>query len=302
MLLHRMWLPRNLTTGLGPTPHHPQCPAPHRVVLEIEYYGEVGTGLGPTLEFYTLLSHDLQRKDMGLWRHDDREPAASEPDATATTDASGPDSMDVDSPPEASAASASASASAAPTPTASAACGSMRPEVVSHEGGAVEYVNAPNGLFPAPLAPGERAAGSKAVEGFRLLGRAVGKALQDSRLMDLPLNYVFYRWAEGGRGKLLVPGFAPHVLVYVLGKALCAMPGVVMLLHVIPLPCTPLLAHCSVHSHQPTCAPAAAPATQADRLPPPPQGRPGQGGGHARHLPLRPLPGGLAGQAAPLAV
>ena len=25
-------------------------------------------GLGPTLEFYTLLSHELQRKSLGLWR------------------------------------------------------------------------------------------------------------------------------------------------------------------------------------------------------------------------------------------
>lgn len=31
-----------------------------RVVLELEYFGEVGTGLGPTLEFYTLLAHELQ--------------------------------------------------------------------------------------------------------------------------------------------------------------------------------------------------------------------------------------------------
>ena len=32
---------------------------------------QVGTGLGPTLEFYTMLSHDLQRKGLGLWRGDD---------------------------------------------------------------------------------------------------------------------------------------------------------------------------------------------------------------------------------------
>jgi len=28
----------------------------------------VGTGLGPTLEFYTLLAHELQRKSLGMWR------------------------------------------------------------------------------------------------------------------------------------------------------------------------------------------------------------------------------------------
>lgn len=39
-----------------------------RAVLEIEYFGEVNTGLGPTLEFYKLLSLDLQRRGLGLWR------------------------------------------------------------------------------------------------------------------------------------------------------------------------------------------------------------------------------------------
>ena len=31
---------------------------------------QVGTGLGPTLEFYTLVSRDLQRADLKLWRGD----------------------------------------------------------------------------------------------------------------------------------------------------------------------------------------------------------------------------------------
>ena len=44
--------------------------ASHRAVLELEYFGEVGTGLGPTLEFYTLLSHELQRKGLAMWRSD----------------------------------------------------------------------------------------------------------------------------------------------------------------------------------------------------------------------------------------
>jgi hypothetical protein len=29
---------------------------------------QVGTGLGPTLEFYTLLAHELQRKSLSMWR------------------------------------------------------------------------------------------------------------------------------------------------------------------------------------------------------------------------------------------
>ncbi|KAI4376108.1 hypothetical protein MLD38_013900 [Melastoma candidum] len=39
-----------------------------KAVLEVEYFGEVGTGLGPTLEFYTLLSHDLQKSNLKMWR------------------------------------------------------------------------------------------------------------------------------------------------------------------------------------------------------------------------------------------
>jgi len=36
--------------------------AGHRTMIEVEYYGEAGTGLGPTLEFFTLVSQSLQVK------------------------------------------------------------------------------------------------------------------------------------------------------------------------------------------------------------------------------------------------
>ena len=39
---------------------------PH--VLEVEYRDEVGSGLGPTLEFYALVSQALARTDLGMWR------------------------------------------------------------------------------------------------------------------------------------------------------------------------------------------------------------------------------------------
>ncbi|KAG4303764.1 hypothetical protein PORY_002833 [Pneumocystis oryctolagi] len=38
------------------------------LLLEIEYFDEVGTGLGPTLEFYSTASHEFTRKSLGLWR------------------------------------------------------------------------------------------------------------------------------------------------------------------------------------------------------------------------------------------
>lgn len=51
----------------------------HKAVLEVEYFGEVGTGLGPTLEFYTLVSHELQKRSLGLWREEGAAgPAAGE--------------------------------------------------------------------------------------------------------------------------------------------------------------------------------------------------------------------------------
>eukprot|EP00047_Mylnosiga_fluctuans_P008553 m.7767 g.7767 ORF g.7767 m.7767 type:complete len:1657 (+) comp2221_c0_seq1:146-5116(+) len=37
-------------------------------VLEFEFSNEHGTGLGPTLEFYALVSRELQKSSLGLWR------------------------------------------------------------------------------------------------------------------------------------------------------------------------------------------------------------------------------------------
>uniref|UniRef100_A0A0D9WC73 HECT-type E3 ubiquitin transferase n=1 Tax=Leersia perrieri TaxID=77586 RepID=A0A0D9WC73_9ORYZ len=38
--------------------------------IEVEFDGEVGTGRGPTFEFYTTVSHELQRVGLGMWRGD----------------------------------------------------------------------------------------------------------------------------------------------------------------------------------------------------------------------------------------
>lgn len=39
--------------------------------MEVEFFSEVGSGLGPTLEFYALVSKEFARKDLGLWRDSD---------------------------------------------------------------------------------------------------------------------------------------------------------------------------------------------------------------------------------------
>ncbi|KIO30590.1 hypothetical protein M407DRAFT_14294 [Tulasnella calospora MUT 4182] len=46
-------------------------------VLEVEYFDEVGTGLGPTLEFYSLVSREFARKNIKMWH--DADPAGSDP-------------------------------------------------------------------------------------------------------------------------------------------------------------------------------------------------------------------------------
>lgn len=40
-------------------------------VLEVEYFEEVGTGLGPTLEFYSTVSKEFSQKKLKLWREND---------------------------------------------------------------------------------------------------------------------------------------------------------------------------------------------------------------------------------------
>jgi E3 ubiquitin-protein ligase TRIP12 len=135
-----------------------------KAVLEVEYFGEVGTGLGPTLEFYTLLSRDLQRIDLGLWRSN------SPDDSGMQIDGRGDD-------------------------LTAKNIGSV--SLVASR----NLVQAPLGLFPKPWPPSVIASeGSKffkVAEYFRLVGRVVAKALQDGRLLDLPLSTAFYKLILG---------------------------------------------------------------------------------------------------------
>ena len=40
-------------------------------ILEVEYFEEVGTGLGPTLEFYSTVSKEFSKKKLKMWREND---------------------------------------------------------------------------------------------------------------------------------------------------------------------------------------------------------------------------------------
>jgi len=46
--------------------------ATRKAILEIEFIDEEGTGLGPTLEFFSLIAAELQRKKLAIWYSDDK--------------------------------------------------------------------------------------------------------------------------------------------------------------------------------------------------------------------------------------
>lgn len=41
------------------------------MLVQVEFQGEEGTGLGPTLEFYALVAAEFQRTSLGVWLCDD---------------------------------------------------------------------------------------------------------------------------------------------------------------------------------------------------------------------------------------
>eukprot|EP00898_Chlorokybus_atmophyticus_P003350 jgi/Chlat1/4015/Chrsp26S04084 len=155
----------------------------HKAVLEVEYFGEVGTGLGPTLEFYTLVSHELQKRSLNMWRSEGVHQSADlRKGAALATDTAARDIVARDE----------------DAPSKTATKGSTWD--------ASKYVVAPFGLFPAPIARGkdvrghsdhDAAATHKVSELFKLLGRVIAKAFQDGRLLDVPLSAAFYKLMLG---------------------------------------------------------------------------------------------------------
>ncbi|KAK4049890.1 Ubiquitin fusion degradation protein 4 [Microbotryomycetes sp. JL221] len=48
-----------------------------RASLEVEFFSEVGSGLGPTLEFYALVSKEFAKKDLKLWRDESHDSSSA---------------------------------------------------------------------------------------------------------------------------------------------------------------------------------------------------------------------------------
>ena len=130
--------------------------ADRKSILEVEFLEEEGTGLGPTLEFYALTAAEIQRHDLGMWVCDDNLLQPSNQKSVTISDVDhNKDDDDVKKPPG-------------------------------------YYIQTTHGLFPAPL-PQESAQAEKASRYFRFLGIFLAKALQDNRLVDLPLSDAFLK-------------------------------------------------------------------------------------------------------------
>ncbi|XP_013166656.1 PREDICTED: E3 ubiquitin-protein ligase TRIP12 isoform X1 [Papilio xuthus] len=166
-----------------------------KALLEIQYENEVGTGLGPTLEFYALVSQELQRADLDLWHGSENfkqkptsfggEIVKSQPpvvtdrssDAATRLASSVRDalSLDEDRSPQPSDLEKETSI---PSPAPDAT-----------------YVNWPCGLFPQAIGRNARASHLSRVKAkFRFLGKFMAKAVMDSRMVDIPLSVSMYRW------------------------------------------------------------------------------------------------------------
>lgn len=212
--------------------------------MEIQYENEVGTGLGPTLEFYALVSTELQRCDLGLWNDNDSYNNKQHESALVATDhviyESKYNNEKVSSTTETQVSLKMMAETNrlgdinihAHNNTLVGDNNSQNMiieqsdemSILSNENENISkikddmplYVNAPMGLFPAPLNRNAKASHIARLKSkFKFLGKLMAKAVMDSRMvsifvlfsihlivkftlpkfqLDLPLSIPFYRW------------------------------------------------------------------------------------------------------------
>ncbi|XP_048481765.1 E3 ubiquitin-protein ligase TRIP12 isoform X3 [Plutella xylostella] len=157
-----------------------------KALLEIQYENEVGTGLGPTLEFYALVSQELQRADLDLWHGSENfkqkptsfggEIVKSQPAVTDQLASSVRDALNLND-----------DGSAEPSEEKETSIPSPAPDAT--------YVSWPCGLFPQAIGRNARASHLSRVKAkFRFLGKFMAKAVMDSRMVDIPVSVAMYRW------------------------------------------------------------------------------------------------------------
>lgn len=137
-----------------------------KAVLEVEFFDEAGTGLGPTLEFFTLVSHQLQRRDLDMWCYDNTYSIPTEDNTIQD--------------PNKSSSSLRLSSNDNPLQV----------------DGPFEYISNRGGLFPRPLKESDEKF-SFIRKMFQLFGVVAGKALLDERMLDIHLSIPFYKWFIG---------------------------------------------------------------------------------------------------------
>ncbi|KAJ3055098.1 Ubiquitin fusion degradation protein 4 [Rhizophlyctis rosea] len=135
-------------------------------LLEVEFFDEIGAGLGPTLEFYSVVSKEIQKRNgvqtygpggvteyHMLWRSDDNVGGESKP----------------------------------------------KEKVEGDQVDEAEYLKPALGLFPAPMskADAEKGKGKRVLHLFTAIGMFVAKALLDSRIVDLPFSPIFLEMVVG---------------------------------------------------------------------------------------------------------
>ncbi|KAH3757845.1 E3 ubiquitin-protein ligase UPL3 [Pelomyxa schiedti] len=132
----------------------------HKSILEVQYFGEEGTGLGPTLEFFTLVSHEIQRDWLDIWYNENGKPPPPPPPG----------------------------------------------ETFISSASTTNFVDAPGGLFPAPVHRDKWDTVNKHRVDIRLptlddifffLGKITAKAIMDQRFLDLHFSRAFYKWMLG---------------------------------------------------------------------------------------------------------
>lgn len=168
--------------------------------LEVQYENEVGTGLGPTLEFYALVSQELQRADLDLWHGSEN--FKQKPTSFAGEIVKSQPLLVADQSPDAASKLASSvrdALSLNEEPTTETMETELEKEtLIPSPAPDATYVTWPCGLFPQALGRNVRPSHlAKSKAKFRFLGKFMAKAVMDFRMIDIPLSVSLYRWMIG---------------------------------------------------------------------------------------------------------
>lgn len=200
-----------------------------KTVLEIQYENEVGTGLGPTLEFYALVSREMQSAELEMWRGEVVPASQSllppellqrnhkdQASTSITSDSiqdypSWKDDVDVGCVEEKTKVESSrghSNSNHQHTKSGLSKLNKLASQIKSKASSiptppsprpdpdqSKKYIYSPNGLFPLPLARNTKLGNVSRIRNrYKLLGKFMAKALMDSRMIDINLSLPFYKW------------------------------------------------------------------------------------------------------------